>query len=248
MKSYIESVFGTDLRSLAALRVGCALIVLLDLLQRCTGLTAHYTDYGVTPRSLVIEHSNRWAISFHYMSGVWQWQAVLFIIAGIAAGALLLGYRTRLASIFTWVLCVSLITRNPYVGYGADVFLRTVLLWGIFLPWGAVYSIDAAWRDHTSASARFVSVGTAAYVIQIVSVYLFSAMLKSGTEWWSEGSAIYYALNIDYLATPLGKALQQFPYFLLKLTTWTVLLLETIAPLLLLFPGKKRWGRLGGVI
>ncbi len=248
MKSYFEFAFGADLRSMAALRVGCALIVILDLIQRSSDLVAHYTDQGIAPRMLVIDHTNRWSVSLHQISGIWQWQMALFIIAAVAALALLVGYRTRLASIFTWGLCVSLITRNPYVGYSADVLLRLMLFWGMFLPWGAVYSVDAAWRDNPPPSRQFLSLGTIAFAIQIVSVYLFSVMLKSGKEWWSEGSAIYYALSIDYLATPIGKALRDAPYFTLKLLTWSVLVLEAIAPLALLLPSKKVLVRLGAVL
>lgn len=248
MKSYFEFVFGADLRSMAALRVGCALIVILDLIQRSSDLVAHYTDQGIAPRMLVIDHTNRWSVSLHQMSGIWQWQAVLFILAGLAALALLVGYRTRLASILTWGLCVSLITRNPYVGYSADVLLRLMLFWGMFLPWGAAYSVDAAWRDDPPPSQQFLSLSTIAFAIQIVSVYLFSVMLKSGKEWWSEGSAIYYALSIDYLATPIGKALREAPYFTLRLLTWSVLFLEVIAPLSLLLPVRKASFRLGAAL
>jgi len=79
VKNYLTNVFGSDLRALAALRIGCALLIIFDLLERSTDLVAHYTDYGVAPRSLVIENlSSRWYISLHLMSGVWQLQALLF--------------------------------------------------------------------------------------------------------------------------------------------------------------------------
>ncbi len=224
---------------MAALRVGCAVIVIFDLLQRSSDLVAHYTDRGIVPRALVIEHTNRWSVSLHHISGIWEWQAVLFVVAGLAALALLLGYRTRLASVLTWVFFVSVVTRNPYVGYSADVLLRLMLFWGMFLPWGAIYSVDAAWQERPPPPTQYLSLGTFAYVIQIVSVYLFSVMLKSGKEWWSDGSAIYFALNIDYLATPIGKALRDAPYLLLRLLTWSVLFLEVVAPLMLLVPIRK---------
>ena len=246
--SYTAFVFGSDLRSMAALRVGCALIVLLDLVQRSSDLVAHYTDYGIAPRALVIEHTNRWSVSLHQISGIWQWQAVLFIVAALAALALLVGYRTRIASVITWAFFVSVVTRNPYVGYSADVLLRLTLFWGMFLPWGAVYSVDAAWHDKPSPPTQYLSLGTSAYVLQIVSVYLFSVMLKSGKEWWSEGSAIYYALNIDYLATPIGKALREGPYSMLRLMTWSVLVVEIVAPLMLLLPIRKAAVRFGAVL
>jgi len=248
MKDRFDFVFGADLRSMAALRVACASIVLLDLAQRASDLSAHYTDQGIAPRTLVIDHTSRWSVSLHQMSGIWEWQAVLFLLSALAALALLVGYRTRFASILTWGLCVSLITRNPYVGYSADVLLRMMLFWGMFIPWGAVYSMDAVWNSDPPPARPFISLGTIAYVIQIVSVYLFSVVLKSGKEWWSEGSAIYYALSIDYLATPIGKVLRDAPYVALKLLNWTVLILEVIAPIALILPVRRVWFRLAAIL
>ena len=38
--------------------------------------------------------------------------------------------------------------------------------------------------------------GTVALLAQVMFVYFFSALLKSGPT-WSDGTAVYYALNID---------------------------------------------------
>jgi len=251
VKSYLANVFGADFRSLAALRIGCALLIILDLLQRSTDLVAHYTDYGVVPRTLVIGNSSsRWYVSLHLMSGVWEIEAMLFAVAALAAAALLVGYRTRLASILSWALFVSLCTRNPYVAQGGDQLLRVVLFWGMFLPWGAVYSVDQAWQEPSARarSQQSLSWGTAGYAIQIIFMYWFTIALKTGPQWWREGSAVYYALNIDYLVTPLGKMLVESPESLLKLATWAVASFEIVGPLALLAPVKKGWLRLCAVV
>jgi hypothetical protein len=46
MKKYLTDVFGADLGSQAASRVGCALLLIFDLIPRSTDLVAHDTDYG----------------------------------------------------------------------------------------------------------------------------------------------------------------------------------------------------------
>src|SRR5258706_1539815 len=242
MKNYLSQTFGADLRSLAALRVGMALLILFDLLQRSTDLVAHYTDFGVVPRALVIGHSSsRWYVSLHFMSGVWEVQALLFLFAGLAALALLVGYRTRLAGVLSWVMFVSLCNRDPFVVQGGDMLLRLVLFWGMFLPWGAACSADSAWLDNETPqpNRQYLSWGTAAYVLQILIMYGITVLLKSGSQWWSEGSAIYYALNIDYLFTPLGKLMLSAPYGALRLATWGVVLFEIVGPLLLLLPVRS---------
>src|SRR5262245_64238108 len=109
------------------------------------------------------------------MSGVWEVQAILFVAAGVSALALLVGHRTRLATIASWLLFTSLNTRNPMVVLGADVLLRVVLFWAMFLPLGARYSVDRAWLGATKDSRpRVLSAATVAYLLQIVLVYWFT--------------------------------------------------------------------------
>ena len=127
MKSKIEELFGADLRSLAALRIGVALVLIVDLCQRTSDLEAHYSDFGVAPRSLAIDNlGSRWFVSLHFLSGTWQVQALLFLLAGVFAVALLIGYRTRLATVCSWFLCVSLNVRNFHVVASGDMLLRAI--------------------------------------------------------------------------------------------------------------------------
>jgi len=107
----------------------------------------------------------------------------------------------------------------------------------MFLPLGARFSVDSAWNhQQRNASKHVFSVGTVAYTAQIVAMYWFSVLAKSGVEWWREGSAVYYALSIDYMVTPLGSLVLQLPSIILKFATWSVLSFEACGPLLLLSP------------
>src|SRR5262245_34918311 len=229
----ITNVFGADLRSLAALRIGVGLLLLVDLKWRAEDLVAHYTDFGVLPRSVLLEQAaSRWFISLHVINGTWEVQALLFCIAAAFALALVAGYKTRIVTFVSWFLLVSLQTRNPVIGDASDVLLRMVLFWGIFLPWGACYSIDRA--DHPGCKhlpKRSLTWATAAYVAQIVFVYWFAALLKTGPQWRTDGTAIYLTLSIDQMTTAFGQYWLQFPR-LLELLTGAVLWFEIIGPLL----------------
>ena len=46
----LDQLFGIDLRSLAALRIGMGVMLLVDLALRLPNLRAHYTEAGVVPR------------------------------------------------------------------------------------------------------------------------------------------------------------------------------------------------------
>jgi predicted DCC family thiol-disulfide oxidoreductase YuxK len=237
LRGKLEELFGADLRSLAALRIGLGVLLLVDLVQRSGDLTAHYTDFGLLPRADLLQVSpSRWLVSIHLISGVWQIQAVLFALAGVSALALLVGYRTRLATIVSWLLFTSLNTRNPMIVLGADVLLRVVLFWAMFLPLGARWSVDRAWvRTAPPRGPRVLSAASVAYLAQIVLVYWITALRKSDPEWRSAGTALYYALSLDNVTTPLGHALLQLPTLLTWLTHG-VLWFEVLGPLLLFCP------------
>ncbi len=232
----MHTLFGCDLRTLALLRVNLGGLLIVDLILRARDLGDHYTDAGVLPRAALLETATGWRPSLHLVSGSAEIQALLLIVAGLVAVALMVGYRTRLATVVSWVLLISLHNRNPMVLQGGDVLLRMLLFWGMFLPLGARYSVDAALRRPDGAEPnRFFSLATMALLVQVMSVYFFSALLKSDPVWIPDGTAVYYALSINYHATPVAEWLRQFPRLLQGLTYY-VWCLELIAPILMFSP------------
>src|SRR5262245_4660489 len=180
------------------------------------------------------------------MNGTWEMQALLFLIAGGCAVFLLLGYHTRLATIASWALMVSLNSRNPIIVVG-DTLFRALLFWAIFLPWGHRFSVDAL-RLKTSEheSETHCSAGTVAFVMQIIFVFWFGVLHKSGPEWRTDGTALYYALRFEQFASSFGLIMLQFP-LLLKVSTYLALWAEAIGPLLLLFPVRNGPTRSAGI-
>ena len=66
----VVEIFGADLRSLATFRIVLALLVLADLANRATDLSAHYTDAGIMPRTVLVEQVlSPWAFSLQLMNG-----------------------------------------------------------------------------------------------------------------------------------------------------------------------------------
>ncbi|MEK6928835.1 MAG: DCC1-like thiol-disulfide oxidoreductase family protein [Nanoarchaeota archaeon] len=234
IKDKIREIFGIDYRSLAIFRVGLALLILFDLYVRSKALVAHYTDYGVLPRvELISRFTPPMQFSLHNISGEPFFQAILFLIAFIFALALLFGYKTRVVMVISWILLISLHSRNQFVLQGGDILLRMLAFWAMFLPLGGKYSIDSIGKK--KKEGNYLSFGTLGIYLQIASLYVFSAMFKSGKEWFPEGSAIYYALSIDQFVTPIGSFLLGIP-FLLKPMTYFVYFFEYLGPFFLFFP------------
>lgn len=235
----ISQIFGIDPRSLALFRVALASVLLFDLGMRARDIGAFYTDAGILPRGAQVEiYSNLPALlSLHLWNGTPAAQWVLFAIALVAALSLLVGYRTKTATLVSWILLVSLHNRNPMVLQGGDVVLRMMLFWSLFLPLNARASLDCwlAPANESLPNRPYVSTGTLAAILQICFIYWFTAAFKTDASWRSEGTAVGYALSIDQLARPLGHALLAYPE-LIKFLTFFTITLEAFGPFLALLP------------
>ena len=121
------------------------------------------------------------------------------------------------------------------VGHYGDEIFRVVLFWAVFLPLGRCASLDARRRPAPERFAPVYSVASAALLLQIGSIYFFSALMKSGADWHADGTALYYALSQDWRARPLAGLLLQYPA-LLRVLTRATLALELFGPLIWLSP------------
>jgi hypothetical protein len=245
----IVELFSLDYRSLALLRIGVGLTVLLDLLQRAQDIPAFYTDAGILPRLELFRFSNMdWLVSIHLASGDLWFQIVLFIIAGIAALALIVGYRTRAAVILSWFLLISIQNRNPLILFGGDVVLRCTLFFMMFLPIAACWSFDRFFNRIPAVKKKTVAdMATVGYIVQACALYIFAGLLKSGFDWHAGGTAIYYALSLDQFSTHFGRFLLNFPA-LLPLLTHAVLYYETFGTILFFIPWRNWIFRTIGVL
>lgn len=239
-----STIFGIDLRTLALFRLFLSTTIILDLISRSRDLIAHYTDFGVMPRSALMDQLSDSSFSFHIINGSATFQAVLFIIAGLIAFLLLIGWKTRLMTILSWLFLISIQNRNVFILSGEDNLILLLTFWSMFLPLGARYSIDAALDPHNDEKPNaFFSAATFAILIQGMSMYFFSAILKSDMRWFPDGTAVFYALQLDYLVTPLAHWFRQFETLLSGLTYY-VLALEFIGPILIFSPIFHRQLRL----
>lgn len=236
LKLYLHKTFTLDLRALALMRIGLGVLLLLDLYTRATDLEAHYANMGVLPLGTLFEHAwNPYFFSFHTTSGLWQIQALFFLIAAVFAVCLLVGYKTRYVSFLSWAFLLSLQNRNTMILQGGDDLVRMLLFWGIFLPWGAYYSLDARQTCPPEKGPSYFSAATVAVVLQIFLVYFCTALLKNAPEWHTHGTAIYYALSLDQILLPVGRLIHPY-YDLLKILTFGVYYLELLLPFFLFLP------------
>ena len=237
-------IFRLDLRSLAAFRILFSLTFLVDTVIRITDLKAHYTDFGVLPRAQLLELGwNYHWFSLHMTAGSELWIGFFFFLQLLASVALLVGWRTRFTTLFCWLLLISVHARNPMVLNGGDIYLRVMLFWMLFLPWGHRWSWDAlfgkgdirVWMPAVKNN-QVVGLAGLGVALQIASVYWFAALPKTDPSWTVNYTATELALRIDQFVTPFGYWFREAFSAQLGFLTRAIVSWESYAPFLLLFP------------
>lgn len=234
----LAELFGIDLRTLALFRFALGTVIFYVLCSRLGDFGAFYTDFGVMPRAWIIESDSYNRVSLYFLNGSAWFTAGLMIVEAVFALMFALGWRTRLSAIVTFVLYGSLTNRDPMLLIGGDILICCLTFWAMFLPIGARFSVDAALAPASSPPPKndqHLSWASLGLLLQVMSVYFFSAILKNGVEWHPDYTAVYYALSLDRYATPLGQWLLNFPA-LLKALSMFVFWLEAFGPLLIFAP------------
>jgi hypothetical protein len=245
VKNIARNMFGLDWRSLALLRIGLAVVVLCDVFGSSLDLRVFYTNDGVLPLSyLPLAHTLFDGLQ-RFGGGIW-FEAALFALEAIFALMMLVGYRTRLATVGCWFLLCSRQARNPLLLFGYDVVVRAAMFWAIFLPLNRRFSLDAL-RSRVRPPEGPVYLGVAGFcaIGQLLLIYFITAGQKSGPTWRVDHTAVYYALSLGMYARPLGQWLNQFDGLTRALTVGT-LYLETYGPFLFILPIRSGWARLLG--
>ena len=162
----------------------------------------------------------------------------------LASGTLMvLGAWTRWTTIATWILAEQLYRYNGMFYTGGDFIIRSFLFLGMFSQWGEACSIDA-WRRQR----RLLREGAVEYpglrsipawpqrlmMLQLACIYAATGLLKNGVTWW-DGTALYYAMNLDHFyrvpATGLVATLHHIG--VLPVMTWLTRWWEVLFPLTL---------------
>ena len=240
-----RQTYGFDLRSMAVFRICLGLMIIVDLVFRSQTLSAMYTDAGYFTRDIArkfwssveysfgVESNTYW--SLHQLSGAYEFQLAMFILAGVAALFLVVGAWTRVATIVSWVLLVSLQTRNPLILTSGDTLLKMMLFWSMFIPLGKAWSVDACRKNSDLITSRtFVSFATFGMVVQLFCMYFFAGIAK-WNDVWHDGVAMEYVLRLNIYTNSFGESLLAYPT-MLKLVTWVTLWGEIILPWLMFFP------------
>lgn len=224
--------FAIDLRSLAVFRMALGAILCADALLRTRDVAVMLAPDGMFPPDLLarLGGPGTWSVAT-LIDAPW-WGGAVLASEGIAGICLAAGAASRWSTLIAWVALVSIIRRTPPATNAGDFWLATLLLWSMFLPLGAAWSVDAIRprrrQPDSPAAAAIASWGTVAIVLQIVAVYWAAGLSKWNESWWS-GDAVAHALSVHDHGTRLGASLASMPW-LTRGLTWGTLALELLTP------------------
>ncbi|AGB39718.1 HTTM domain-containing protein [Natronococcus occultus] len=232
-----------DTRTLAAFRVLAGLLIIADLLLRSRNFSFYYTNDGAVPQSLAQAMSSEGAISIYHYTTDPTVIAGLFVLQGLIAVQLIVGYKTRIATILSFLLVVSLDHHNPLVLSYADTLFRLLLFWAIFLPLGERWSIDAVHADREPRKG-IASVASALILAQMVVMYIVNGYHKAHDELWTSGEATPLIMGLHDTTFFLAPYLREFQTLLqIGGLTWFYMLL--FSWLLFVLRGRLRMALVG---
>ncbi|KAL7545273.1 hypothetical protein ACHAWF_008620 [Thalassiosira exigua] len=170
-----RAAFGSNPDAVALYRIALGSTLLIELITRFRYLKPFYSDDGTLPLSLLrpkIDPLYR-LICLHCRFGSLSYLRLLLSIQTLLAAMLTAGYRTRIASMGSWFLYLSLTLRNTWLNFILDRYFHHLLFYSMFLPLDRKWAVDSRKRkeDENDRSHTFVSPATIALKLLIVWLY-----------------------------------------------------------------------------
>ena len=171
---------------------------------------------------------------------------LLMVKLGVVAvlGLLIaVGLFTRPSIFMAFFLVASLGGIGPYSADSGDNLVRITLFYLIFTDAGGKWSIDALirrrlnprrlmpdWLRYTLHNLGIIAIGA-----QTIIIYIVAGLTKLRGETWIDGSALYYALNMQqFMPWPaLTSFVTNIPWMMM-LVSWATVWLQLLFPVLLL--------------
>lgn len=226
---------------LAALRIGLAAVLLIDVLITYLPAIGDITGPNKLASSSFFEvrkGADRWDWSVLRSVSDMRLMHAIACLWSIAAVSLLCGFWSRVSAAVAWFFAVSFFNFNPDFHDGGDLVKIFVLFYLFLTPCGAVWSIDHWRRRRGQPSPRPVYVAPwplRLLFLQLMVIYLDAGVAKIRDSAWQDGSAMHYVFNNVYWSLSSVPASILSPA-LLRMLTWVVATWEVAFSFLVMIP------------
>jgi hypothetical protein len=226
MKISIEKYFNSYSESapLAVFRISFGLMMFASIVR--FWLNGWIEKLYITPK-------------FHFSYYGFEWVRplgdltyLLFIICGISALFVAMGYKYRIAIILLFLsfTYIELMDKTTYLNHYYFISILGFLL--IFLPANAYFSLDA-WKDPRKAFQKIPRWNIDAIKLLLAIVYFYAGLAKLNSDWLLRAMPLKIWLPSKYDLPFLGDLMQQewIAYFF----SWSGMFYDLLIPFLLLW-------------
>lgn len=219
---------------------------MLAIVRRWSSLDLFYSETGVYPVA-ALKHGYTW------QAGPLQYVTSDAALHAVFASCLLIAIAFT-AGLFThvvkWLLLPALVTLHARAWplfTGGEAVLHAQALYALLMPVGAKLSLDTWLRqrrmnEQTEPALEPSAIRSPAYpllLLQLAIIYWFNSRSKMGPS-WQEGRAVAESFGNVSMVSNIGAWVAGLPEPLLRSMTYGTLAVETLLPVLLLSPWKRK--------
>ena len=228
----------------SVMRVASGLLLIIFLAVWLVDARLWFSSEGLLRSETAQEmaRGQHWSLLFFLPDSAEVVQACL-VVALLQAAMLLLGVASRIQAACLFVWLTSFQHRNPLIADGEDTVLRLWMFFMIWMPLDHRWSLGRWLRGTISKATPADAWSLRLVQLELTAIYLSTAWSNWLGETWRDGSALFYVSRMDDV---FGRWWLPETIFvtdwMVRCSTWSVLLLETLLPLLLWIPRCRRIG------
>ena len=250
---------------LAALRIGLALVMLVDVLTTYLPRSADYFSRDSLGSRELFAHEldaeNRWVLLHNRLVDKVDDPSDMRLLMAVWAAAsflLLIGLFSRVSALTAWAISGSVAWFNSSVDNAGDTIRTLVLFYLVLSPCGGAWAVDAwmrrrfrwswgdAGREAVGLHRREVPWRGPFYIypwplclllVQMMLIYTCNGLYKMGGHTWHDGTSLYYVLG-DLTLARFSASMLPLPFRLSQWMTVTILWWEILFALVMLVPWR----------
>jgi hypothetical protein len=238
-----------DERIYAAVRIGFAALVLLNLIFLWPDRSVFFSDAGLLDQSIAIHQASPVYLSIFAFARSETAVTGVMLVTAAASVMLMAGVGARLAALWILVWHISYIARAPLALGGWDLIPRAFSFLILVSPMGKCWTLPALLRGHRGLVPEDVPrYGLILMRLQVVVIYWQTvlARLASPDPYWKNGEFLSYFMLSHHARWP-GQWVLEYGSVMV-LGTYAIQMTESAIPLLLWKKKTRWWGALLGAL
>ncbi len=222
IKKYFDSY--TEAAPLAVFRIGFGIMMLASVIR--FWLNGWIEKLYLTPKF----HFSYYG--FEWVKPLGDFTYLLFVICGVSAFFVAIGYKYRIAIItfFLSFTYIELMDKTTYLNHYYFISILSFLM--IFLPASVYYSVDA-WKNTKQSFQRIPRWCIDSIKLMLGIVYFYAGLAKINSDWLLRAMPLKIWLPSKYDIPLLGDLMQQ--EWMAFAFSWSGMLYDLLIPFLLLW-------------